>query len=269
MMASCHGSDSPQYLVFQPLLDGLSVRQRDKCLQDFLVADLRSAFVLIAKLQKTITELQLRAVWAACCTSWCCAGIRLCRPPLLQTVSLDGPIMQRVFVLQTRLVARLLRSSMRSMSPSWRGLRRTPLVHSRHRLDDELSVASASSARGQHQHAHGRKRGQRPARRPPDRHSSGSEASNEERRGAVGFNKDFPYINAKAACIKCGDGWMPGYWHRRARMHVPGMLRHFDPLADKIMCDHCRNKYPLGLHDFPDYKAYVMEAEVERARLES
>ena len=35
------------------------------------------------------------------------------------------------------------------------------------------------------------------------------------------------------------------------------------------MCDHCRNKYPLGLYYFPDYKPYVTEAEVERVRLES
>ena len=41
--------------------------------------------------------------------------------------------------------------------------------------------------------------GQRPVCKPPSKHSSGSEASNAERRGAVGFNKDFPYINAKAA----------------------------------------------------------------------
>ena len=47
------------------------------------------------------------------------------------------------------------------------------------------------------------------------------------------------------------------------------MLRHFDPLADKIMCDQCRNKYPLGPYYFPEYKPYVTEAEVERVRMES
>jgi hypothetical protein len=82
------------------------------------------------------------------------------------------------------------------------------------------------------------------------------------------LNKDFPYINAKAACIKCGDGWMPGYWHRRVRRHFPGM-RNFDPLADKIMCDHCRNKHPLGPYYFSEYKPYVTEAEIERVRMES
>ena len=52
-------------------------------------------------------------------------------------------------------------------------------------------------------------------------------------------------------------------------MHIPGMPRHFDPLADKIMCDGCRNKYLLGPYYFPEYKPYVTEAEVERIRLES
>jgi hypothetical protein len=138
-----------------------------------------------------------------------------------------------------------------------------------HRTDDELSIVSASSSRKEPRHGRRRKRGQRAARRPPGKHSSGSEASNEERRGAIGFNKDFPYINAKAACIKCGDGWMPGYWHRRARRQLPGVPRPFDPLAGKIMCDHCRNKYPLGPYYFPEYKPYVTEAEVERVRMES
>ena len=50
MMASIGDSGSPQYLVFQPLPDGLSYRQRDKHLKNILVADLRSAFVLIAEL---------------------------------------------------------------------------------------------------------------------------------------------------------------------------------------------------------------------------
>ena len=50
MMASIDDSGSPQYLVFQPLLDGLSYRQCDKHLKNILVADLRSAFILIAKL---------------------------------------------------------------------------------------------------------------------------------------------------------------------------------------------------------------------------
>ena len=59
MMASIADSDSPQYFVFKPLPDNLSDRQRDEYLQDICVADLRSAFVLIANLQKQITELQL------------------------------------------------------------------------------------------------------------------------------------------------------------------------------------------------------------------
>ena len=59
MMASIDDSGSPQYRVFQPLPNGLSNRQRDNHLQDVLVADLRSAFVLIAELQKTATDLTL------------------------------------------------------------------------------------------------------------------------------------------------------------------------------------------------------------------
>ena len=142
-----------------------------------------------------------------------------------------------------------MRSTARTMSCRWR---RPPLCVVDIGVDIGVSAVSEQ------------------ARRPPDKHSSGSEASNEERRkGAIGFNKDFPYINAKAACIKCGDGWMPGYWHRRARRQLPGMPRHFDPLADKIMCDHCRNKYPLGPYYFQEYKPYVTEAEVERVRMES
>ena len=57
------------------------------------------------------------------------------------------------------------------------------------------------------------------------------------------------------ASSAASDGWMPGYWHQCARMHVPGMLRHFDPLADKIMCDHCCNKHPLGLYYFSGVQA--------------
>ena len=132
-----------------------------------------------------------------------------------------------------------------------------------------MSVVSASSSRKEPRRARQRKCGQRLACRPPNKYSSGSEASNEERRGAISFNKDFLYINTKAACIKCGDGWIPGYWHRRARVHVPGVPRHFDLLADKIMCDHCHNKYPLGLYYFQQYKAYMTKADVEHVRAES
>ena len=172
-------------------------------------------------------------------------------------------------VLQARLMALLLRSSVRGVFRAWRRLVPSWPIDAQHRSDDELSVASASSVRGRHRRAHRRKRGQRQARRPPDRHSSGSDASNEGRKGALGFNKDFPYINAKAACIKCGDRWMPGYWHRRARVHVRGYPAPFDPLADKIMCDGCRNKYPLGPYYFKEYTPYVTKAEVERVRAES
>ena len=172
-------------------------------------------------------------------------------------------------VLQARVIARLLRSSLRSRFRAWRGLLGAPPVRLQHRTDDELSIVSASSLRKDPRHGRQRKRGQRQARRPPDKRGSGSDASNEGRKGALGFNKDFPYINAKAACIKCGDGWMPGYWHRRARRQFADMPRHFDLLADKIMCDHCHSKYPLSPYYFPEYKPYVTEAEVERVRMES
>ena len=63
MMASVGTSYSPQYLVFQLLPGSLSNRQRDKRVQIFfLVADLRSALVLIAELQKTVTDLKLHGI---------------------------------------------------------------------------------------------------------------------------------------------------------------------------------------------------------------
>ena len=58
-MATIDGSGPPQYLVYQPLSDNLSRRQRDDYLQHIFVTDLRSAFALIDNLQKQITELQL------------------------------------------------------------------------------------------------------------------------------------------------------------------------------------------------------------------
>ena len=55
-----------------------------------------------------------------------------------------------------------------------------------------------------------------------------------------------------------------------ARAHAtPRHAEALRPLADKIMCDHCCNKYPLGPYYFPDYKPYVTETEVERVRMES
>ena len=59
MKTTIDGSGPPQYLVYQPLPDNLSRRQRDDYLQEVFVADLRSAFALITNLQKQITELQL------------------------------------------------------------------------------------------------------------------------------------------------------------------------------------------------------------------
>ena len=91
--------------------------------------------------------------------------------------------------------------------------------------------------------------------RPPGKHGSGSDVSNESCKGVLDFNKDFPCINAKAVCIKCSDGWMPRYWHWCTRMHIPGMPGYFDPLADKIMYVwHCCSKYPLSLYYFPECK---------------
>jgi hypothetical protein len=55
----------------------------------------------------------------------------------------------------------------------------------------------------------------------------------------------------------------------RAHAHSRHAEAYFDLLADKIMCDHCRNKYPLGPYYFQEYKAYVTKAEVERVRAES
>ena len=47
------------------------------------------------------------------------------------------------------------------------------------------------------------------------------------------------------------------------------MLGTGSPLKRRIMCNGCRNKYPLGPYYFPEYNPYVMEAEVERVCLES
>ena len=38
----------------------------------------------------------------------------------------------------------------------------------------------------------------------------------------------------------------------------------YNLLADKIMCDHCRNKYPLGPYYFPVYEPIVTEAATAR-----
>ena len=125
-------------------------------------------------------------------------------------------------VLQARLIVRMLRSSVRGVFRTWRGLCKTSLVRAEDRSDDEVSIAPASSWRKRPRRAHRRKRGQRPARarKPPDRRGSGSEASNKERRSAIGFNKDVPYINAKAGCIKCGDGLMDARILASARAHA-------------------------------------------------
>ena len=40
-------------------------------------------------------------------------------------------------------------------------------------------------------------------------------------------------------------------------------------MADKIMCDTCRNKYPLGPYYFPEYELYVTESAAARVRAES
>jgi len=147
----------------------------------------------------------------------------------------------------------------------WRGVRRAGAAVRAH--DDDISSVGSSGSRRRGRRG-GRHRKSKVSRarsgRPPDRPDYGSDASNEERKGALGFNKDFPYINARAACIKCGDGWMPGYWHRGVRVNQRGFTRIYDPLADKIMCDHCRNKYPLGPYYFPVYEPIVTEAATAR-----
>jgi hypothetical protein len=152
----------------------------------------------------------------------------------------------------------------------WRGVHRAGAAIRSHD-DDISSVGSSGSRRRGRRGGRHRKSKVSGARsgRPPDRPDYGSDASNEDRKGALGFNKDFPYINARAACIKCGDGWMPGYWHRGVRVNQRGFTRKYDPLADKIMCDHCRNKYPLGPYYFPEYEPYVTESAVARVRAES
>ena len=64
-------------------------------------------------------------------------------------------------VLQARLMALLLRSSLRGMFRVWRRLVPSWPIDAQHCSDDELLVASASSVCGRHRRAHRRKRGQR------------------------------------------------------------------------------------------------------------
>ena len=62
---------------------------------------------------------------------------------------------------------------------------------------------------------------------------------------------------------------MPGYWHHGVCMNQCSFTHKYDLLADKIMCDHCRNKYPLGPYYFPEYEPYMTESAVARVRAES
>ena len=53
---------------------------------------------------------------------------------------------------------------------------------------------------------------------------------------------------------------MPGYWHCGVHMNQHGFTHIYDLLADKIMCNHCCNKYLLSLYYFLVYKLIVTEA---------
>ena len=52
-------------------------------------------------------------------------------------------------------------------------------------------------------------------------------------------------------------------------MHVLGMLRHYNPLADKIMCDLCRQAHLLSTFYFTDYEDYITKAVVKHILAES
>ena len=84
----------------------------------------------------------------------------------------------------------------------------------------------------------------------------------------VRFNQDFPHYNVRGVCIRCGSGWLPGYWRRQAR-YGPPSNRAYDPLADKIICDSCRSAHPLGPFCFPEYYTYVTDDAVRRVQAEA
>ena len=54
------------------------------------------------------------------------------------------------------------------------------------------------------------------------------------------------------------DAWLLALWC--VCESACGFTHIYDPLADKIMCDHCCNKYPLSLYYFLVYKLIVTEA---------
>ena len=64
-MASIDDSGLLQYHIFQWVLNSLSNKQHNRHLQLVVVDDLRSAFILITELQKTVTELQLQGIQTA------------------------------------------------------------------------------------------------------------------------------------------------------------------------------------------------------------
>ena len=91
-MASIDDSGSPQYRVFRPALNGLSNKQRDKHLQNVVVDDLRSAFVLIAELQKTVTELTLQNLQSATSPKGSTPSAALGTPSTVRMASTPGKL---------------------------------------------------------------------------------------------------------------------------------------------------------------------------------
>ena len=81
-------SGSPLYRGFQPIPDGLSNRQRDNHLQDCL----RSAFVLIAELQKTVTELTLQNLRSATSPTVSTPSTTLGTPSTVRMASTPGKL---------------------------------------------------------------------------------------------------------------------------------------------------------------------------------
>ena len=91
-MASIDDSGSPQYRVFRPAPDGLSNKQRDKHLQNVVVDDLRSAFVLIAELQKTVTDLTLQNLQSATSPKGSTPSTALGTPSTVRMASTPGKL---------------------------------------------------------------------------------------------------------------------------------------------------------------------------------
>ena len=86
-----------------------------------------------------------------------------------------------------------------------------------------------------------------------------------EQQAIDNYNRNFPCINVRGVCIKCGDGWMVGSWQRRPRFillptNCPD--KDFDNLTGKKLCDGCHKAHPLAPHMFSVWQPEVTDETV-------